>query len=287
MRLVQPNVAQTLKWDPDEARATFDRLLDLTVAPPAAAPPVLAVWPETAVPFLLTEGEGAALAMGSLGLPLAAGFQRVEGDRAWNSLGLFGPGGTISQTYDKVHLVPFGEYIPAGDLAFSLFGIRAFAAQQGAGYSAGTEIRPVDFGPGLGLARPLICYEAIFPEEIATAPRPGWLLQVTNDAWFGTLTGPYQHFALARLRAIEQGLPLVRVANTGISAVVDARGQIAPDTTGAPALLPLGGQGVIDAPLPGALPPPPYARMGDWPLLALLLAGLLAAFVLPRHRNGA
>jgi apolipoprotein N-acyltransferase len=286
VRLVQPNIAQTLKWDPDEARATFDRLLDLTVQPPGAAPPDLAVWPETAVPFLLREGEGAALAMGSLGLPLAAGFQRTEGERAWNSLGLFGPGGRITQTYDKLHLVPFGEYIPMGDLAHSLFGLRAFAAQLGAGYSAGTETRLMDLGPGLGLARPLICYEAIFPEEIATATRPGWLLQVTNDAWFGTLTGPYQHFALARLRAIEQGLPLVRVANTGISAVVDARGQIAPDGTGAPAHLPLGVAGVIDAPLPGPLPPPPYARIGDLPLLILLLSGLLAAFVMPCRRNG-
>ncbi len=193
----------------------------------------------------------------------------------------------MTQGYDKVHLVPFGEYIPAGDLAFSLFGIRAFAAQQGFGYSAGDAARLMDLGPGLGLARPLICYEAIFPEEIATDTRPGWLLQVTNDAWFGTLTGPYQHFALARLRAIEQGLPLVRVANTGISAVVDARGQIAPDAAGAPAYLPLGVQGVIDAPLPGALPPPPYARTGDLPLVVLLLAGLLAAFLPRRRRDGA
>lgn len=285
VRLVQPNVEQTLKWDPDEARATFDRLLDLTVQPPAAAPPALAIWPETAVPFLLREGEGAALAMGSLGLPLAAGFQRVEGERAWNSLGLFGPDGQITQTYDKLHLVPFGEYIPMGDLAYSLLGLRAFAAQLGAGYSAGTETRLMDLGPGLGLARPLICYEAIFSEEIATATRPNWLLQVTNDAWFGTLTGPYQHFALARLRAIEQGLPLVRVANTGISAVVDAKGQIAPDGTGGPAYLPLGVAGVIDAPLPGSLPPPPYARFGDLPVLALLLAGLLAALLWPARRD--
>src|SRR5690606_9501980 len=146
VRLVQPAVVQSLKWDPDEARATFDGLLDLTVAPPEATPPDLVIWPETAVPFLLTEGEGAALAMGSLGLPVAAGYQRVEGERAWNSLAIFGPGGSIGQSYDKIHLVPFGEYIPFGDLAFRLFGLRAFAAQQGFGYTAGQEARLVDFG---------------------------------------------------------------------------------------------------------------------------------------------
>lgn len=285
VRLVQPAVVQSLKWNPDEARATFDGLLDLTVAPPQATPPDLVIWPETAVPFLLTEGEGAALAMGSLGLPVAAGYQRVEGERAWNSLAIFGPGGSIGQSYDKIHLVPFGEYIPFGDLAFRLFGLRAFAAQQGFGYTAGQEARLVDFGPGLGPARVLICYEAIFPDEVGTPGRPGWLLQVTNDAWFGTLTGPYQHLALARLRAIEQGLPLVRVANTGVSAVVTATGQVAMDTTGAPALMGMGVRGIVDVALPGALPPPPYARTGDLPLVLVLLGGLVLAGLAGRGRK--
>ena len=284
LRVVQPNIPQTLKWDPDEARATFASLLDLTAAPADPAP-TLAIWPETSVPFLLTAGQGAAQAIGTSPMPVAAGIQRVDGAAAWNSLALIGPGGTITQVYDKIHLVPFGEYIPFGDTADNLFGIQAFAAQQGAGYSAGITPHLMDLGPGLGLARPLICYEAIFPGEIATQTRPGWLLQVTNDAWFGTLTGPYQHFALARLRAIEQGLPLVRAANTGISAVVDARGQITTNTKGAPAILPLGAQGVIDATLPGALPPTLYARIGDGPLTVLLLAGLLAALIPPRRIN--
>lgn len=286
VRIVQPNIPQTLKWDPDEARASFASLLDLT-ATPASPMPTLAIWPETAVPFLLTPFEGAAATIGASPMPVAAGIQRVDGPAAWNSLVLIGPGGSITQTYDKIHLVPFGEYIPYGDTAYALFGLRAFAAQQGYGYSAGTTPHLMDLGPGLGLARPLICYEAIFPEEIGTPTRPAWLLQVTNDAWFGTLTGPYQHFALARLRAIEQGLPLVRAANTGISAVVDARGQIVADTKGAPAILPLGATGIIDATLPGALPPTLYARTGDWPLTALLLAGLLAAWINPRRINKA
>lgn len=289
IRLVQPAIAQSLKWDPQAARANFDGLLALTVLGAGAQmpPPDLAIWPETAVPYLLTAGEGAAATMGAMGVPLAAGFQRVEqdGGRAWNSVALFGPGGTIEQPYDKVHLVPFGEYIPMGDLAFRLFGLRAFAAQQGAGYTAGEEARLMDFGPGLGLARPLICYEAIFPEEIGTAQRPGWLLQITNDAWFGTLTGPWQHFAQARLRAIEQGLPLVRVANTGVSAVVSATGQVVADVSGARALLGMDTRGVIDAALPGALPPPLYARTGDLPLVLLLLAGLFLAAMAGRGRK--
>lgn len=288
VRVVQPNVAQTLKWDSDEARGTFERLLALTSAPPAASAPmpVLAIWPETAVPYLLTEGEGAAVAIGAIGLPVVAGIQRVDGDRAWNSLALIGLGGAIGPVYDKVHLVPFGEYIPFGDLAYGWFGIRAFAAQQGFGYSTGTKAQLMDFGLGLGLARPLICYEAIFPEEIGTEVRPGWLLQVTNDAWFGTLTGPYQHFELARLRAIEQGLPLVRAANTGISAVVDARGRVVRDMAGAPALLALGQMGVIDAVLPAALPLTPYAHWGDGPLIGVLLSGFVFSSLRRRAVDG-
>lgn len=282
LRLVQPAIPQTLKWDPDEARANFDLLLSLS----AGAPTGLIVWPETSVPYLLTEGQGAALAIAEAaqGIPVAAGIQRVEGDVGWNSLAVIGPGGLFGPTYDKVHLVPFGEYIPFGDLAYDWFGIRAFAAQTGAAYTAGTTRKLVDFGPGLGLALPAICYEAIFPQDLMAAPRGDWLLQITNDAWFGTLTGPYQHLALARLRAVELGLPLVRAANTGVSVVTDARGRIVPALDGSPAILPLGARGALDAALPGALPPPPYARMGDLPLALVLLAGLGLAWL---RRNGA
>ena len=133
-----------------------------------------------------------------------------------------------------------------------------------------------------GLVRPEAAREVARTRmqlEQPTTARPDWIIQATNDAWFGTLTGPYQHFAQTRLRAIEQGLPLIRAANTGISAVIDARGHIATDLAGAPAILPLGVQGVIDAPLPGAFAAPPYARMlafaGDWPIAAFLLLALL------------
>jgi apolipoprotein N-acyltransferase len=116
---------------------------------------------------------------------------------------------------------------------------------------------------------PLICYEAVFPQGLRNAPgRADWILQITNDAWFGTLTGPYQHFAQAQLRAIEQGLPLVRVANTGVSGLIDAKGRVR-------GTIPLGVADFLDTPLPGALPPTPYARMGEWPFLAGLAGPLL------------
>lgn len=274
LRLVQPDIAQSLKWDADQAIENFDILLGLTRNSGAD----LVLWPETAVPWLISPGEGASRAIAQAGgdALVLAGYQRREGDQAWNSLGLFTEGGWINPTFDKKHLVPFGEYMPMGDLLYDLFGIRAFAAQAGAGYSAGLTRDPMDLGPNLGRMLPLICYEAIFPAELRhTGPRPDWIFQATNDAWFGTLTGPYQHFAQVRLRAIEQGLPLVRVSNTGISAVIDARGRIAPDVNGAPAYMGLSQRGVIEARIPPALSAPLYARMGDWPLIVLIFMAFL------------
>ena len=212
------------------------------------------------------------------GAPVALGLQRVVGEQAWNSLTVITTDGAETARYDKAHLVPFGEYIPAGDLAYRLFGLRAFASQAGAGYTAGPGAVVLDLGPRLGSVLPLICYEAVFPQDIRTAAsRPGWLLQITNDAWFGTLTGPFQHAALARLRAVEFGLPLVRAANTGVTAVYDARGRVV-------ATLPFGTEGALDAVLPGALPATPYARLGEVPVL-LLLAGLLGLAIW-RRRHG-
>jgi apolipoprotein N-acyltransferase len=136
----------------------------------------------------------------------------------------------------------------------------------------------LDLGP-LGKVQPLICYEAVFPQDLRGVARADWLLQITNDAWFGTWTGPFQHAAQARLRAIEQGLPLVRVANTGVTAVYDARGRL---TAG----LPFGTAAYLDARLPAALPVTPYARYGEIPLL-VMLAGLAAAAFHPRRRLSA
>jgi apolipoprotein N-acyltransferase len=274
VRVVQPNAAQHLKWDPVWAARFLDRQLDATAAAPR---PDLVVWPETAVEFLLNRpGIGLdRIAAAAEGVPVAFGVQRTEGWRGYNALALMEAGGGIAAVYDKHHLVPFGEYMPGGDLLFRLFGIGAFAAQEGQGYSAGPGPAVLTI-PGVGIALPLICYEAVFPALIrAVGTRPGFLMHVTNDAWFGTRSGPYQHLALARLRAVEFGLPVVRAANTGVSAVIDARGRIV-------AALPLGTDGHADAPLPGALPPTPYARAGEWPFLLLLS---LATVALVRHRR--
>ena len=155
----------------------------------------------------------------------------------------------------------------------SRWGLRGLAEFQGRGYSSGSGAALIDV-PGIGTARPLICYESIFAEEIGSE-RPRFLLLVTNDAWFGNWAGPQQHLSLARLRAIEQGLPMVRSANTGISAMIDGKGRIL-------ASLPLNDAGAIDVPLPPALPPTLYAQIGDWPVLVLL--GLLALWALLRRR---
>ena len=274
LRIVQPDAEQQMKWDPEKAQIFFQRLLDYTAEGPL---PDLTIWPETAVPYLLEDYPEVATAIAAAGRgnPVLTGIQRVEpaGWRFWNSLAVIGPGGAVTATYDKHHLVPFGEYIPFGDLAYNLLGLRAFAAQAGNGYTPGTGPAILDLGAKLGRALPLICYEAVFPQDLRAADgRADWILQITNDAWFGTKSGPYQHLAQAQLRAIEQGLPLVRAANTGISGVIDARGRIL-------TRLGLGEQGFLDVPLPGALPITPYARWGEVPVLLLLGAlALLLSF---------
>lgn len=279
VRLVQPNAEQGLKWDPEQARLFFERQLDFTAA---GVRPDVTIWPETAVPYLLEDYPevGVRIAEAGRGSPVAVGVQRLDGWQFWNSLAVIGPEGVPVARYDKHHLVPFGEYIPFGDALYDMFGLVAFAAQQGNGYSPGLGPGVLDFGGTVGKAVPVICYEAIFPQILRAAPeRADWILQITNDAWFGTWSGPFQHMAQARLRAIEQGLPLVRVANTGVTAVVDARGAVVDS-------LPFGTAGYLDARLPGALPPTPYARWGEAPVLTLIFA-LAGVLVLARRRKSA
>ena len=276
LRLVQPNAQQHLKWDPETAGQLFRRQLDLTRA---GTPAELTIWPETAIPYIFEYSPEVPqmIAGAAGGQKVALGVQRVEGDRGWNSLRLVSGTGEVLATYDKHHLVPFGEYMPLGDLIYRWLGIGAFAAQVGNGYSAGPGPAVLDLGPGLGRVLPLICYEAVFPPIPRAVPRPDWMLQITNDAWFGTLTGPFQHFQQARLRAIEMGLPLVRVANTGVTAIIDARG-------GVRQALAFGTQGALDAAgLPPALPPTAFARWGDRPAF-LLLFGLFVTALWRRRR---
>ncbi|SFR44294.1 apolipoprotein N-acyltransferase [Yoonia tamlensis] len=275
VRLVQPNAPQDQKWDPAHREIYLNRMITMTGQ---GARPDLVVWPETAVPYLLNhvQGDLALMADAARGAPLVFGIQRRDENlRYFNSLIVMGPGGLLRSTYDKRHLVPFGEYIPGGDLLGRL-GIHGLATSDGAGFAAGTTSPRVSL-PGIGDAIPLICYEGIFAEEIGGAgARPRLLMLITNDAWFGRGAGPYQHLAQARLRAIEQGLPMVRVANTGVSAMIDAYGRIMD-------ALPLNTQGALDVALPPARAVTPYARYGDRMLMAILAVLTLCCIVVARR----
>ncbi|MHB2206874.1 apolipoprotein N-acyltransferase [Methylobacterium sp. CM6257] len=297
LRLVQPNLPQDAKFRPENRADIVDRYIELSQRPVAAgAPePTHIVWPESAFPFLI-QRDPDALAKVAAGLKpgqhLITGAARAEeplpGERLrfFNAIMVIGPDGRITDTYDKVHLVPFGEYLPAPlDAALRALGLRQFVAIPG-GFSAGTlAAQRILAVPGLPPVAATICYEAIFPHAIlpaghaAPSPQPpGLILNVTNDAWFGDTPGPRQHLAQARLRAVEDGLPLVRDANTGISAVIDPHGRIVART-------PLDQETWLDADLPerivgGTL----YGRFGD-AAFALMLAACLGAAVIAGPRR--
>lgn len=267
LRLVQPNIPQQLKWQSGlRARHVAEQMALSGEADASAATHV--VWPEAAIPFLLPDSkevlDAVAAIVPSGGLLLAGAPRRAEENgevRLWNSMFAIDGEGHVAAAYDKRHLVPFGEYVPFRSLL-----PLAKLAQGGADFSAGSGARTLQL-PGLPDVSVLICYEVIFPGRVVD---PGsdakWLLNLTNDGWFGTSSGPYQHFAAARLRAVEEGLPLVRAANTGISAVVDAYGRVV-------SRLGLNRRGTIDAPLPKALESRPlFSRLGDWSVLILLIA---------------
>lgn len=266
VRVIQPNAVQHQKWDPDWIPIYFQRQLDLTAEGPR---PDLIVWPESAIaPVFENAGPWfEAIAQAAAGSPVALGIRRYDGGRFFNALALLDAAGQPTAVYDKHHLVPFGEYIPLGGLA-KRFGIQGLAAEDGDGYSAGPGPQVMDFGP-LGLGLPLICYEAVFPQDVNRATdRPSFLLQVTNDAWFGERVGPYQHLAQARMRAVEHGLPMIRSANTGVSAIISPHGEIRDS-------LALGTSGYVQTALPAALPPTVYARTGDllWLVVTLIALG--------------
>jgi apolipoprotein N-acyltransferase len=268
LRVVQADIAQTLKARRDLMEENLARHVRLTTGPGFDRVTTV-IWPETAVPFAIGIDAGHRLALTPAVPPgglLLTGVVRVERApgapvRFFNSLAAVDRAGDIVGTYDKHHLVPFGEYVPFHlrelfDLSKITPGSADFSAGPGPATLALDRLPPVS---------PLICYEAIFPEEVVAAGRrPGWLLNVTNDGWFGISSGPHQHFISARFRAVEQGLPLVRAANTGISAVVDPYGRILGS-------LALGRSGVIDAPLPAAIAETIYSRFGDLTLAILLL----------------
>ncbi len=274
IRLVQPNAPQRQKWSPDFAPLFQQRLVELTAS---GDRPDLVVWPETAIPYLLEYSEPflKEAANAARGAPVVIGINRREEARYYNSLVVVGPEGAPGGLYDKVHLVPFGEYFPFAELAARL-GLHGLAASEGGGFTEGSAERLIDL-PGIGPVRPLICYEGIFANEIAPGgERPRLMVLVTNDAWFGSYAGPLQHLAQARLRAIEQGVPMVRVANTGVSAMIDAHGRLI-DALG------MDEAGFRDVALPALAPPTAYARYGDAPVLWPLGAALLTLLALRRR----
>ncbi len=267
VRLVQPNAPQHEKWDPEKIPVFVNRLLDSTAA---AGEVDLVIWPETALPYLAHQAAPVleAASERARGVPVVLGIQRREDNAYFNALLVLGPKGEIAQTYDKHHLVPFGEYLPFSQLMHRM-GLRGLAENFGGGYRAGEGAQLLDMG-ALGSALPLICYEAVFAQDVAAAPeRPAFLMQITNDAWFGKGKGPMQHLAQARMRAIEQGLPMARAANTGISAMIGPRGQVLQ-------ALALNEAGFIDAGLPAPLPATLYARTGDPVWMFLIIMGLVA-----------
>ena len=284
VRIVQPSIPQNIKWDRERRQQIVDTYLEMTARPwPAQQTlPPLVVWPESALPLLLGEEDALREQIAGLlpegSLLLTGGLHRVlepdGGTRIYNSLLVLGQAGRILGRHDKVRLVPFGEFLPFPGVLEPL-GIRQLARLP-QGFSEGEADRLVVV-PGLPPFAGSICYEAVFPRSFPRKQRPELLVNVTNYAWFGTSGGPHQHLTQARFRAIEQGVPMIRAANTGISAVIDATGRIR-------ASLPLFEPAVLDARLPVLLDAPLYARIGD-ALFALLVGVLITGLLICRLNN--
>jgi len=271
VRIVQPATPQPEKYAPENRERNWRRLIDLS-SRPAAQQPTHIVWPEAAPPFLLEGNPNALADIAALtgdSRVLMTGQVRVADEggmrNSYNSFAIFGPRGLVA-TYDKFHLVPFGEYVPGGPLLRAL-GITEIAASTGFSAGPGPRTMNVTGAPPVG---PLICYEIIFSGNVTAEPRPGWLANLTDDSWFGPNTGPMQHLLIARVRAIEEGLPIVRAANSGISAVIDAYGRVRES-------LALGLRDAVDADLPVALEPTPFVRYRNVILLTLLFVCAAAA----------
>lgn len=288
VRVVQPDVPQAVKWTPEAFEAIVDRYVEMTAQAPTGPRPDVVIWPESALPdsadAVFAPGTWTRAAITNAlapGQTLLAGAYRMEGPAYFNSLV------AIRRTpedlrllalYDKHRLVPFGEYLPLEPLMESL-GLKQLAGL-GESFSPGPPPAPIT-PEGLPALQPLICYESLFPGFTGRgASRPAWIVNVSNDAWFGRTSGPWQHLNLASYRAIEEGLPLVRSTPTGVSAMVDGYGRTR-------ARLGLGQRGVLDAKLPAALAPTPYSRWGDSPFWIFCAGGLACASGVRRKRRAA
>jgi apolipoprotein N-acyltransferase len=292
LRIMQPNLQQDEKFNYAAKQSVMTRYLELSdraTGPQSSGVRDVThlIWPESAFPFLLTREPDALAQIAALlpqGAVLITGAVRApelppgrEFKRVYNSIYVIDHDGSILSIYDKIHLVPFGEYLPFQDFLESL-GLMQLTKIPG-GFIAGEQRRrPIEV-PRAPRMAPFICYEIIFPNEVVPGmDRPGWLINLTNDGWFGISNGPYQHLQQARLRSIEQGLPLVRAANTGVSAVIDPVGRVIKS-------LPLATQGVIDASLPRRIGPTLYARIGDG-AAAVAIGVALVVLVRRRRRQG-
>ena len=276
LRLVQPSIPQTIKQDPAALLGNFRRLFALSTSP-AGTTPTAIIWPEDAAPPCLARDGGARPALAQAAPHsgyIITGTTRTDPapespTHVWNSLVAVDHDGDIRASYDKFHLVPFGEYVPLRSI-LPMQKITPGAID----FSAGSGPRTITL-PGLPPFSPLICYEAIFPHAVVDPEqRPDWLLNITDDAWYGFTSGPFQHLAIARLRAIEEGLPLARVGDNGISAMFDPYGRFT-------ARLALDDVGVLDVKLPRSLPPTPYSRLGDIPFFGAMLL-LVATLLWPQ-----
>lgn len=277
LRLVQPDIPQREKYKQPFVMQHWQRLIALSATPSSGGiAPTHIIWPEAAPDFLLQRSPGAldeiaALTGTSRTLIMGAQRERSRIDQIsfFNSLFVFGPGGRLDAVYDKFHLVPFGEYVPFAPL-LNRIGITKLTKGQD-GFSRGDEPHVYQLN-GAPAMSPLICYEIIFPAAVTDHQhRPGWFVNVTDDSWFGPWAGPNQHLLIARVRAIEEAIPVARAANTGISAIIDPYGRII-------ARLGLGEMGHLDGKLPQALGPTIYARFGDLGFLVLLISATLLAW---------
>jgi apolipoprotein N-acyltransferase len=260
LRLVQPDVPQAEKYLYRYRLRNWRRLIELSRTP--GGDPTIIIWPEAAPPFFLDEQPLALEQIAQLianGQGLLTGairreYSATDEARYFNSFFVFGPGGRLLTVYDKSHLVPFGEYLPFEKTLRSL-GLQKLTGIDGS-FVRGDGPHAMELA-GAGSLTPLICYEILFPGEVASGRRPDWFVNVTDDSWFGPWAGPRQHLVVARVRAIEQGVPVVRAANTGISAIIDPYGRITKR-------LGLGRMGVLDGTLPAAIAATPYSRFAEW-----------------------
>jgi apolipoprotein N-acyltransferase len=290
LRIVQPNTAQDENFVPERRKEILDHYLQVSSQSSPQFPTGLAevthlIWPESAFPFFLARDPAALSTIANALGPttLITGAARMETEQAgdlpgeirkvsyFNAIQVIGASGSVLDSYDKVHLVPFGEYLPFSGLLES-FGLRQFVHIPG-GFEPGIARKLIE-APGLPKMFPLICYEAIFPGVIDPALRTqsGLIVNVSNDGWFGLTAGPHQHLAQARLRSIEEGLPLLRAANTGMSAVIDPYGRFI-------GRLDLNLEGVLDSALPLSAPAPLFATaplFAPFGLFACVAALLLA-----------